>query len=96
MYEINVETHFFASHQLILADGSKEPPHEHIWEVTASVSSEKLNSMGIVMDFRELRKMIDEILAPFEKKVLNNFEYFQKNNTSAEHVAKFIFEEPKM
>ena len=93
MFEISVETNFFASHQLVLADGSMEQPHEHIWEVTATVSSKKLNNMGIVMDFRDLRKMLENITAPFDKNMLNNFEYFQKNNTSAELVAKYIFEQ---
>jgi 6-pyruvoyltetrahydropterin/6-carboxytetrahydropterin synthase len=92
MFEISVDTHFLASHQLVLADGTKESPHEHIWEVTASVSSKKLNDMGIVMDFRDLTNMLENIVAPFDKKMLNNFEYFQKYNTSAEHVAKYIFE----
>ena len=98
MYEISVDTHFMASHQLVLASGEKEPPHEHIWEVTAFVSSKKLNKMGIVMDFRDLKNMLENIIAPFDKKMLNNFEYFQENNTSAEHVAKYIFEklEPQL
>ena len=96
MFEISVETHFMASHQLALSDGSMEPPHEHIWEVTAYVNSNKLNTMGIVMDFRDLMNMLEDITAPFDKKMLNNFEYFQKNSTSAEHVAKYIFEKLEM
>ena len=98
MFEITVDTHFFASHRLNLSDGSKEAPHEHIWEVTASVCSKKMNNIGIVMDFRELMSMLEDITAPFDKNMLNNHEYFQKNNTSAENVAKYIFEnlEPKL
>ncbi len=92
MFEISVDTHFMASHQLVLADGSKESPHEHIWEVTAFVSSKKLNNTGIVMDFRDLTHKLDDITAPFEKKMLNNLEYFQKYNPTAENVAKFIFD----
>jgi 6-pyruvoyltetrahydropterin/6-carboxytetrahydropterin synthase len=92
MFEISVEMNFFASHQLVLPDGSKESAHEHIWEVAAFVNSKKLNNIGIVMDFRELRQMLEDITAPFDKKMLNNLEYFQKNNPSAENVAKFIFE----
>jgi 6-pyruvoyltetrahydropterin/6-carboxytetrahydropterin synthase len=98
MFEISVETNFMATHQLALLDGSQEPAHEHIWEVTAYVSSKKLNKMGVVMDFRGLEKMLDNITAPFEKKMLNDFEYFQKYNPSAENVARFIFDmlEPQL
>ena len=98
MFEISVETHFMATHQLGLADGSKEPAHEHIWEVCAYVRGEKLNKMGIVMDFRDLKSKLENITAPFEKKMLNNIEYFQKYNPSAENVARFIFDmlEPQL
>ena len=63
MYTISVETHFWASHQLALSDGSKESIHNHNWSVTAEVGSDKLNSMSVVMDFNRLRAMLDEIVA---------------------------------
>jgi 6-pyruvoyltetrahydropterin/6-carboxytetrahydropterin synthase len=98
MYEITVETHFFATHQLVLPDGSKEPVHEHDWLATAYVGSEKLNNIGIVMDFRKLRKMLENITMQLDKKNLNTLDYFRKNNTSAENIAKFIFDrlEPQL
>ena len=92
MFTISVERHFRASHQLTLPDGSKEPVHEHDWVVTASLSSEKLNNMGIVMDFRKLKAMIDKTVAGFENKALENIGYFQQNNPSAENVAKYIYD----
>ena len=66
MFTISVETHFQASHQLTLPDGSKEPVHSHDWVVTASLSSEKLNNMGVVMDFQALQAMIDKTVAGFD------------------------------
>jgi 6-pyruvoyltetrahydropterin/6-carboxytetrahydropterin synthase len=92
MFTISVERHFQASHQLTLPDGSKEPVHSHDWVVTASLSSEKLNNMGVVMDFRALKAMIDETVADFNNKALDSIAYFQQNNPSAENVAKYIYE----
>jgi 6-pyruvoyltetrahydropterin/6-carboxytetrahydropterin synthase len=91
MFTISVERHFHASHQLILPDGSKEPVHFHDWTVTANISSEKLNNMGVVMDFRVLKAMIDKTVAGFNNKPLENIGYFQQNNPSAENVAKYIY-----
>jgi 6-pyruvoyltetrahydropterin/6-carboxytetrahydropterin synthase len=92
MFSISVERHFRASHQLTLPDGSKEPVHDHDWVVTADLSSEKLNNMGVVMDFRALKAMIDKTVAGFNNKALDSIGYFQRNNPSAENVAKYIYE----
>ena len=92
MFTVSVETHFWASHQLTLPDGSKEPLHRHNWAVTADVSSDKLNSMGLVMDFCRLKAMVDNIVAEFDNIPLDRIDYFQRNNSSAENVAKYIYE----
>jgi len=92
MFTISVETNFWASHQLVLLDGSKEPEHHHNWLVSAGVSSEKLNSMAVVMDFQELKAMVDDIVSEFDNVALNEISYFRQNNPSAENVAKYIYE----
>ena len=92
MFTISVETNFWASHQLVLLDGSKEPVHHHNWLVSADVSSDKLNSMAVVMDFQELKAMVDDIVSEFDKMALNEITYFRQNNPSAENVAKYIYE----
>jgi len=92
MFTVGVETHFRASHQLTLLDGSKEPLHPHDWVVTAEVISDKLDSMGFVMDFCRLKAAVDKTIAEFDNALLNSIDYFQRNNSSAENVAKYIFD----
>lgn len=92
MFTIRVETHFQASHRLRLSDGSIEPAHDHDWLVTAEVCSGKLNPMGIVMDFVKLKAMMDEIVCDFDHTALDTLGYFRQNNSSAENVAKYIYE----
>ncbi len=92
MFTVSVETHFWASHQLTMPDGSKEPAHHHNWSVRAEVGAEKLNSSGFVIDFLKLRKMLDNIVAQFDNITLEKIGYFQQNNPSAENVAKYIYE----
>ena len=92
MFTIAVETHFQASHQITLPDGSKEPLHKHDWIATVEVSGEKLNEMGLVMDFVRLKKSVEKIVAPFENTALETHDYFRKINSSAENVAKYIYE----
>jgi len=92
MFTISVETYFWASHQLVLPDGSKESVHNHNWSVAAEVSSDKLNSMAVVMSFQKLKEMVDNIVAEFDNISLNEISYFRQNNPSAENVAGYIYE----
>ncbi len=92
MFTISVETHFQASHQLILPDGSKEPLHSHDWVVTTTVSSENLDDMGVVMDFRALREMVLNVTAELDNTALGEVEHFRQNNPSAENVAIYVYE----
>jgi len=92
LFTVSVETHFWASHELTMPDGSKEPAHHHNWSVRAEVGAEKLNSSGFVIDFLKLRKILDNIVAQFDNISLEKMGYFQQNNPSAENVAKYIYE----
>ena len=98
MYSINVETHFWASHRLRLADGSNEPSHGHNWAVTAQVSAKRLDSMGLAIDFGRIRVMLDRIIAELDNESLEKLDYFRQNNPSAENVAKYVFDklEPQL
>jgi len=98
LFTVSVETRFWALHQLTSPDGSKESPHGHNWVVTADVCDNNLNSMGLIVDFRRLKAMVDSIVADFNNVRLEKLDYFQRNNPSAENVAKYIYErlEPKL
>ena len=92
MFEVRVETHFKASHQLALSDGLKEPLHEHDWQVWVDISAGRLDRTGLVIDFHLLKQMIAQSVTEFENRSLNEIEYFQMNIPSAENIAKHIFE----
>ena len=92
MFTIRVETHFQASHRLALPDGSMEPSHDHDWLVTADVSRVKLDKMGLVMNFQKLKAMLDETVRDFDNTALDTIRCFQRSNSSAENVAKYIYE----
>ena len=98
MFTVSIETHFLASHRLTLPDGRKEPLHRHNWTVSADVSSIELNSSGLVIDFHQLKQMVDNIVSELDNIPLEEIDYFQQNNSSAETISKYIYEklEPKL
>lgn len=89
-FEITTTRWFSAAHQLRLYDGSIEPLHGHNWRVKVTVASDELDSIGVVMDFHELERLIDAILAPLHNAHLNDTAQFASLNPSAENVALLI------
>jgi 6-pyruvoyltetrahydropterin/6-carboxytetrahydropterin synthase len=92
MFKITVQTQFFASHQLILPDGTKEPSHSHNWQVEAQVARADIGNAGFVMNFLRLKALVEEITTEFDNISLNELDYFKKINPSAEYLAKYIFD----
>jgi 6-pyruvoyltetrahydropterin/6-carboxytetrahydropterin synthase len=89
-FRITTTRHFSAAHQLRLYDGSLEPLHGHNWRVDVTVSAARLDPIGVVMDFHELERLVDAIVAPMHNRHLNELTTFESMNPSAENVALHI------
>jgi len=90
-FEIATTREFAAAHALRLYDGSLEPVHGHNWRVRVTVASPRLDSIGVVMDFHELERLLNEILDPFHNTHLNDHSPFNAGlNPSAENVALHV------
>ena len=89
-FDITASREFAAAHQLRLYDGSLEPLHGHNWKVRVTVSAEKLDPIGVVMDFHELERRLDVILHPLHNSHLNDAAALRGLNPSTENVALHI------
>jgi 6-pyruvoyltetrahydropterin/6-carboxytetrahydropterin synthase len=89
-FEIITTRFFSAAHQLRLYDGSLEPLHGHNWKVKVMVQADRLDAIGVVMDFHELERMVDAIIGPLHNRHLNDTPAFTELNPSAENVALHI------
>jgi 6-pyruvoyltetrahydropterin/6-carboxytetrahydropterin synthase len=92
-YEITVEDFFSAAHQLRDYEGDCERLHGHNWKVEVSLTSQKLNKYGMVIDFKELKRLIKDILGELDHRYLNDLPCFKKNNPTTENIAKLIHRE---
>ena len=91
MYKVKVISDFSAAHFLRNYKGKCENMHGHNWKVEAVVSSPGVDSLGLVIDFKELKEKLNEILADLDHKVLNNLDYFKNINPTSELIAHYIF-----
>jgi 6-pyruvoyltetrahydropterin/6-carboxytetrahydropterin synthase len=92
MFELMVETTFSAAHQLKGYMGKCEHLHGHNWKVQAHVIAERLNEIDIALDFNEIRKITNEVIAPIDHSVLNEIFPFTEKNPSSENIAKWIYD----
>lgn len=89
-FEIRTVRMFSAAHQLRLYDGTLEPLHGHNWRVEVTVAAAQVDAMGVVMDFHELERLVDEIVLPLHNHHLNDLPAFATTNPSTENVALHI------
>ncbi len=100
-FAITITREFSAAHALRLYDGTMEPVHGHNWRVAVTVAAEKLDGMGVVMDFHELERLVDEIVSPWHNRNLNEVGPFAVAgklalNPSAENVAMWVGDAVKL
>jgi 6-pyruvoyltetrahydropterin/6-carboxytetrahydropterin synthase len=89
-FQITTTRAFSAAHQLCLYDGSLEPLHGHNWTVQVTVAADALDTIGVVMDFHELERLVDRAIGPMHNRHLNELEPFAGLNPSAENVALVV------
>jgi len=93
MYELIIETHFGAAHRLRDYEGECENLHGHNWHVTVKVTGEELNELGMLMDFRDLKEMLNNALDRLDHKYLNEIEPFDRINPTTENLAEYVGEQ---
>ncbi len=93
MYEVIIKREFSAAHMLKEIGGRCEELHGHNFAVEATVTAPVLNSEGIMVDFRDVKKWLDEILGELDHSCLNEHPFFSSGlNPSSENIACFIFD----
>jgi 6-pyruvoyltetrahydropterin/6-carboxytetrahydropterin synthase len=92
MYEISVDYSFAAGHALRGYKGKCENVHGHNYKIRVTVSGEQLNSIGLVMDFVDLRAAIKALAERLDHRFMNDIPPFDTLNPSAENLAKYFYE----
>lgn len=90
MFEVSVDYSFAAGHALRGYKGKCENVHGHNYKVRVTVEGEKLNSIGLLMDFSDLRAAMKELVERFDHHFLNDVEPFKETNPSAENLACYM------
>jgi 6-pyruvoyltetrahydropterin/6-carboxytetrahydropterin synthase len=92
MYEVTICREFSAAHAIRLYDGTLEPVHGHNWSVRVTVGADKLDEIGVVMDFHLLEQSVDRLIETVHNRNLNDVSPFADGavNPTAEQVAHWL------
>ncbi len=93
VFEIYVQTHFSAAHALNGYPGDCARVHGHNWIIDVFVRCERLDEIGIGIDFREIKDSVKEVLENLDHFNLNDLPAFQKINPTSENIARFLYGE---
>ena len=92
MFEVTVEQTFAAGHALRQYKGKCENVHGHNYRVQITVRGERLNSIGLLVDFVELKRQIRDVVDFFDHQFINDLPPFDDLNPSAENIAWYFYE----
>jgi len=91
--DIFIKTHFSGGHHLRDYPGSCEKPHGHNWKVKVTVRAEKLDHLGMGIDFKTLKRHVNEVVDTLDHCDLNEHPAFEQKNPSSEHIAMYLFDQ---
>jgi 6-pyruvoyltetrahydropterin/6-carboxytetrahydropterin synthase len=90
MFEVTVQQTFSAGHALRNYRGKCENVHGHNYRIEVTVEGEQLDSIGLLVDFVELKRVMKDAIDYLDHRFINDLEPFDKVNPSAENIAKYF------
>ena len=92
MYELTIVSDFSAAHHLPGYPGKCSRLHGHNWQVEVAIGADRLNELGMVMDFRQLKDEVAAVISTLDHQFLNELAPFHVASPTSEHIARIIFD----
>ncbi len=91
-FTLKVLAEFASAHSLRDYPGDCRRLHGHNWKVEVEVASDRLDSLGMVIDFKEIKTAAREVCGRLDHRYLNEIPPFDQINPTAEHLAAHIYQ----
>ena len=93
MYELEITKHFSGAQSRTGYPGDCRKLHGHNWQVTVYLQAAELDEIGIALDFKILKKELNEVIDRFDHAYLNDLPEFAQCNPTSENLARIIYKE---
>jgi len=90
LVEVRIQTSFEAAHRRG-PEGADAPLHHHLWDVAVRARARELDAIGVVVDFRRLRAVTDDVVRELDQRVLEDLPPFHERPATPSEVARWIF-----
>jgi len=91
MYTVAVKRDFIARHYLIGGDwGDENEPHAHHYVIEVQLEGCDLDAHGYLTDICDIESSLDDRVAYYRDKMLNELPEFEGLNPSIEHFARIL------
>jgi 6-pyruvoyltetrahydropterin/6-carboxytetrahydropterin synthase len=93
MFTVFKDYTFSAGHAIRGHQGGCQNLHGHNYRVRVHVAAATLDRLGMVIDFADLKRIVDQVLGRFDHAVINDLPPFTERNTTAELLAEYVHAE---
>lgn len=91
-YTIFKEYAFAAAHHIPGHPGKCRFLHGHNYRVRVFLRAQKLDTIGMVLDFARLKALTEEVVGHFDHRVINDFPPFDSVSSTAEELSAYVYE----
>ncbi|HLB47473.1 MAG TPA: 6-carboxytetrahydropterin synthase [Anaerolineales bacterium] len=93
MYTVAVKRDFVAQHHLVGGDwGAENVKHSHHYAVEVQLEGDSLDQHGYLVDIVDIEKHLNDLVAHYRDKTLNDLPEFAGLNPSIEHFSRILCE----
>lgn len=93
MFDLTIIAEFEAAHYIPNYPGKCSRLHGHNWRIEVCVYGNKLDKLGMLIDFHDLKDEVKKITAKLDHYYLNETEPFCTISPTAENISKYIYEQ---
>jgi len=91
MYKVKVTSSFSAAHSLEGYPGDCCNLHGHNWRLMVTILCPSQDEIGMAIDFRKVKQILNPIVTDLDHKHLNSLDCFNGKNPTSEELAKYIY-----
>ncbi|MBW6515019.1 MAG: 6-carboxytetrahydropterin synthase QueD [Candidatus Cloacimonetes bacterium] len=95
MYKLKVTTNFSAAHRLDGYQGDCANLHGHNWRVQVGIICLEQDDIGLTIDFKEVKKRLNQVVSELDHKLLNDLPWFRDKNPTSEELARHLYNRVK-